>query len=194
MFFIPYDNWQTYFFIKAYTEAIFYHHAHAFFETRDLKEVCVLFFFSWMTVHTKTNIPKWTFRLSWSSRILVTFLNCFQFWCSFDIVLCSWNFSKKTQNLFGNKFFYKMIFVFVQMVYVKREQEALFKSSLVGENKITEHLVLLIQTIITQVLNESSPKVTSEKNNDHAQRMHKTQFCSSFNIYVIRFTKKRQRK
>ena len=87
-----------------------------------------------------------------------------------------------------------MIFVFVQMVYVKREQEALFKSSLVGENKITEHLVLLIQTIVTQVLNESSPKVTSEKNNDHAQRMHKTQFCSSFNIYVIRFTKKRQRK
>ena len=44
------------------------------------------------------------------------------------------------------------------------------------------------------MLNESSPKVTSRKNNDHAQRMHKTQFRSSFNIYVIRFTKKRQQK
>ena len=44
MSFIPFDNWNTLFFIKAYRyiEVLFNRHVLALFETSDLKEVGIL--------------------------------------------------------------------------------------------------------------------------------------------------------
>ena len=45
MFFIPFDNWKTLFFIQIYQYSVVWYNRHvaAFFETGVLKEVRILF-------------------------------------------------------------------------------------------------------------------------------------------------------
>ena len=79
------------------------------------------------TASASTKVPKWTSRISWSCHILVYSLTIFNFWRFTIFFLIN---EKKPQNFF-EIMSSDTIFMFLQIVYIRQERDALFKSSLV---------------------------------------------------------------
>ena len=94
MFFIPCDNWNILILIKVYPypEFLYNHHVLGFFETSELKEVCITFFISTITVKCQSSKMK----LLYTSYLLLFVALHFTLQMKFFL---------KTPNLSGSMFF-----------------------------------------------------------------------------------------